>query len=144
MNGNYLIEAVFVQQPDPIGIRELPDSVLPNAKFDVVIHVSGCGIADQVIETLPTGFTYISINDSINYDVTLDGQDIQIIFMGDAVDITYQVQAPATEATYTFGRTLMNFHMIPFAIGGNSQTDVNIPLGSDQSSLIRSLKRELS
>ncbi len=80
--------------------RTLPASVASGAEFDVAIEASGCGTFGQVVETLPSGFVYIS--SSLPADqVEQIGSTVKFTFFGDAKSFTYRVKAPTVDTTTT-------------------------------------------
>ncbi len=107
--------------------RDLPNTVLPNTQFDVTVDVNGCGVAGQVIETLPFGFTYVGIDDPLDYNVTINGQTVTITFIGASKNITYQVMSPATQSIYTFSGIATGDDMVADSVGGD--TTINVTAG---------------
>jgi len=86
-----------------IATRTLPASVASGAEFDVAIEASGRGTFGQVVETLPSGFVYVS--SSLPADqVEPVGNNVKFTFLGDAKSFTYRVEAPTviTTTIYTF------------------------------------------
>ena len=106
MNSNKTVTAYFAGVS---GARTVPASVPSEAEFNVAIKASGCGIWGQVIETLPSGFTYVS--SSLPADqVEQVGNTVKFTFLDStSFTFTYKVKAPrvADTTTYTFqGRVL--------------------------------------
>jgi len=78
--------------------RTMPATVASGAEFDVAIDASGCGTFGQVVETLPSGFVYIS--SSVPADqVEQIGSTVKFTFFGDAKSFTYRVKAPPVDTT---------------------------------------------
>jgi hypothetical protein len=105
--------------------RDLPaTSVAPSAQFNVGIVASGCGFAGQVRETLPAGFTYVSVSDPVNIAVAVVGQEVRFTFMGASADFSYTVQATATAGTYTFAGVVLDQNQTPSTVGGDTPVTV--------------------
>ena len=106
MNSNKTVTSYFVQVS---GSRTLPSSVASGAEFNVAIEALGCGIWGQVIETLPSGFTYVSSSLPAGQVEQL-GNTVKFTFLDStSFTFTYKVKAPrvADTTTYTFqGRIL--------------------------------------
>lgn len=92
--------------------RDLPDSVLVNTDFDVTITLETT--FGNVVETLPTGFTYASCAAGTNMPAggvtgTAVGQEVTFTFFASATPatFTYKVTAPSSAVTgATFSGTL--------------------------------------
>jgi len=98
-------------------IRTLPASVASGAEFDVAIEASGCGTFGQVVETLPSGFVYVS--SSLPADqVEPVGNNVKFTFLADAKSFTYRVKAPTVDATTicTFHGVVMDVDRISYPI----------------------------
>lgn len=105
--------------------RDLPaTSVAPSANFNVGIVASGCGFGGEVRETLPAGFTYVSVSDPADIGVIVVGQLVRFTFQGPSADFTYTVQAPAGEATYTFAGVVLDGDLVSTTVGGDTQVTV--------------------
>jgi len=114
MDSDKTVTAYFVQVS---GTRTLPSSVASGADFDVTIAVSGCGIWGQVIETLPSGFTYVSC--SLPADqIEQIGNMLKFTFLGDSASFTYRVKAPTVDVTttYTFQGKVLDEDRISYPI----------------------------
>jgi len=103
--------------------RDLPDTVEPSASFNVGIVASGCGIAGQVSETLPAGFTYVSCSDP-GIGVVVTGSVVKFTFLSNGANFTYMVTAPAAEGTYTFAGSVKDGDLNQFTTGGDTQVEV--------------------
>ncbi|HEX73550.1 MAG TPA: hypothetical protein G4N93_00135 [Dehalococcoidia bacterium] len=84
--------------------RTLPASVASGAEFDVAIEASGCGTFGQVVETLPSGFVYVSSSLPAKR-VEPVGNMVKFTFLADAKSFTYRVKAPTVDTT-----TVCTFH----------------------------------
>ena len=82
--------------------RVLPPSVESGDTFDVTTETSECGAFGQVVETLPSGFTYLSCTPG-DIGVEQVGNIVKFTFLGSA-SFTYRLEAPTvdTTTTYTF------------------------------------------
>jgi hypothetical protein len=103
-----LVAAPMVLAAPATATRDLPPLVAPSQQFSVGMVVTGCGSFGQVKETLPTGFTYVSVSDPVNIAVSQVGQVVTFTFLGGSVSFTYTVQAPAVEDTYTFAGVVVD------------------------------------
>ena len=98
----------------PGGIRSFsPMSAAPGGVVVVTITASGY---DQVVETLPSGFSYVS--SSLPDDsVTVNGQEVTFILLG-GTDFTYRVTAPGAAGHYSFSGVLTNSDREEVPVGG--------------------------
>lgn len=119
-----LVAAPMVMAAPATATRDLPSTVAPGAEFSVAIVVSGCGSFGQVKETLPTGFTYVSVSDPGDIAVSQVGQVVTFTFLGGSITFTYTVEAPATEDTYTFAGVVIDDDQSQFTVGGDTQVEV--------------------
>ena len=103
--------------------RTLPATVEPGANFDVGINASGCGFMGQVVETLPAGSTYVSCSDP-GMGVEVVGNEVKFTFLGNVVNFTYTVTAPAAEGTYNFAGVVKDENLVESGIGGDTQIEV--------------------
>jgi hypothetical protein len=93
-----LVIAIPVLASPATATRTHPASVASGAEFDVTIEASGCGTFGQVVETLPSGFVYIS--SSLPADqVEQIGSTVKFTFFADAKSFTYRVEAPTVGTT---------------------------------------------
>ena len=109
--------------------RTLPASVASGADFDVGIVASDCGAFGQVVETLPTGFSYVG-TDSTDVIVTPVGNTVKFTFMGNSVSFDYTVTASTTAGTYSFSGVVKDADKIEYDIGGNTAITVSAPEGA--------------
>ena len=103
--------------------RTLPDSADPGAEFDVAIEASGCGSFGQVVETLPSGFSYVS-TDSTDVTVTEVDDTVKFTFMGDEVSFDYTVTASTTAESYSFSGIVKDEDLNEVVIGGDTDIDI--------------------
>lgn len=80
--------------------RELPASVARGEQFQVTVNVADYGSAGQVLEKIPSGFTYLgsSLQDEA---VSVNGSKISFLLMGET-GFSYTLEAPASSGTYIF------------------------------------------
>jgi len=85
---------------DASASRELPASVTRDEQFQVTVNVANYGSAGQVLEKIPSGFTYLgsSLQDEA---VSVNGSKISFLLMGET-GFSYTLEAPASSGTYTF------------------------------------------
>ncbi len=98
-----LVPGVVMATPDTAE-RDLPDSVLVNAEFDVTITLETT--FGQVVETLPANFAFVSCAAGSNMpeggvSATVDGQVVTFTFFASATPatFTYTVTAPSSPVT---------------------------------------------
>ena len=96
--------------------------VLPGGRLEVTIAVSDYGGFGQVVETLPSGFSYEGSNLS-EAAVAVDGQTVAFTLLGDE-RFTYTVAAPSAEGPHSFSGVLLDSHRIEQAVGGDSSIRV--------------------
>ena len=96
--------------------------VLPGGRLEVTIAVSDYGGFGQVVETLPSGFSYEG-SDLSEAAVAVDGQTVAFTLLGDE-RFTYTVAAPGAEGPHSFSGVLLDSHLIEQAVGGDSSIRV--------------------
>ena len=111
--------------------RTLPASVNEGAYFDVGIEASGCGNFGQVVETLPSGFSYVG-TDSTDVTVTPEDSTVKFTFIGDAVSFDYTVTSSTTAGTYSFSGVVKDEDKIEYTIGGEAEIVVGATLESEE------------
>ena len=109
----------------PTATRTLPTSVAPGETFEVRIEATDYGMAGQVIETLPDGFSYVNSSLSPS-QVTQEDQTVTFTLLGET-SFTYNVTASSTPGTYTFSGILKDFEKNEYDIGGDSSIRVEVP-----------------
>ena len=104
--------------------RTLPTNhVQPGSQFDVGIVVA-CGAFGQVRETLPVGFTYVSVSDPGNIGVEQIGTQVKFTFVPGTISFTYRVQAPVAKGEYHFAGVVLDSDKNPFTVGGHTAVTV--------------------
>ena len=99
---------VTAQQDDPSANRSFsPATVAPGERVTVTITVANYGQASSVVETLPSGFTWVSSTHPSG-QVDRDGQEVTFTLFGET-SLTYSVTASSTERQYSFSGTLWDF-----------------------------------
>ena len=96
-------------------------SVLPGGTLEVAITATRYGRFGQVRETLPDGFGYTGSNLS-DAAVSVDGQTITFTLLGDT-SLTYTVDAPSPEGSYSFSGVLLDEKKVEEAVGGASSVN---------------------
>jgi len=91
--------------------------------------VADCGVFSQVRETLPPGFTYVSVSDPDNLLVEQENGEVRFTLMG-AISFSYTVQAPMVEDTYLFEGVVLDWDKNPFAVAGDTSITVGKVLDS--------------
>ena len=96
--------------------------VLPDGRLEVTIAVSDYGGFGQVVETLPSGFSYEG-SDLSEAAVAVEGQTVAFTLLGDE-RFTYTVAAPSAEGSHSFAGVLLDSHRVEQAVGGDSSIRV--------------------
>jgi len=114
---SYPIEDDEITVFEPSGTRTLPSSVTSGAQFDITIEALGCGTFGQVVETLPSGFTYVSSSLPADQVEQMDST-VKFTFLGDSASFTYRIKAPTvdTTTTYTFHGVVKDENRISYPI----------------------------
>ena len=99
-----------------------PAPASAGGELEVTITAAGYGGFGQVVETLPTGFSYVSssLSDSA---VTVAGQEVSFTLFGHTT-FTYTVAAPSAGGTYSFSGVLKNSKSVEQPVGGVSSITV--------------------
>ena len=95
--------------------------VLPGGELKVTITASGYGALGQIVETLPTGFNYVSSTPVV---AVVEDQTVTFTLLGDK-SVTYTVTAPSEEGTYSFAGILKDSEKMERPVGGHSQITVS-------------------
>lgn len=94
--------------------RILPSSVKTNEVFQVTVNVADYGAAGQVLEKLPSGFTYV--NSTLpERAVTVKGDEVSFLLMTEK-SFGYTLKAPASSGTYKFAGILRDINKTEFTI----------------------------
>ena len=96
--------------------------VLPGGRLEVTIAVSDYGGFGQVVETLPSGFSYEG-SDLAEAAVAVEGQTVAFTLLGEE-RFTYTVAAPSAEGPHSFSGVLLDSHRVDQAVGGDSSIRV--------------------
>ncbi len=96
--------------------------VLPDGALEVTITAAGYGRFGQVVETLPTGFSYTG-SDLSEAAVAVEGQTVAFTLLGDE-RFTYAVAAPSAEGAYSFSGVLLDADKVAAPVGGASSIRV--------------------
>ena len=91
--------------------------------MEIEISVSGLGVAGQVQETLPDGFSFASSDET----ATLVGQTVQFTVFGNEATFRYTVTAPAASGTYDFSGKVVDFNKDQRDVDGDSSIEVMDP-----------------
>lgn len=94
--------------------RTLPSSVSTNEAFQVTIDVADYGAAGQVLEKLPTGFTYVD-STLPEEAVTVNGSKVSFLLMNEE-SFSYTLKAPSSSGTYQFTGILRDINKTEFSI----------------------------
>ena len=95
---------------------------LPGGALEVTITAAGYGGFGQVVETLPSGFSYQG-SDLSEAAVKVEGRTVSFTLLGDE-RFTYTVATPSAEGSYSFAGVLLDANKAEQAIGGDSSTRV--------------------
>ena len=117
-----------------------PAPASAGGELEVTITAAGYGGFGQVVETLPTGFSYVSssLSDS---EVTVAGQEVSFTLFGHTT-FTYTVAAPSAGGTYSFSGVLKNSKGVEQPVGGVSSITVeaaalNVSITRSATTLVR-------
>ena len=124
------IAAPIVAADTCTATRALPTSVEPGAEFDVDIVVAGCGGFAQVRETLPPGFTYVSVSKPGDVAVSQTNGEVVFTFFPGTIEFYYTVEAPIVEDTYLFGGVVLDVDKVQYTVAGDTSITVGKVLDS--------------
>ncbi len=96
--------------------------VLPGGALEVTITAAGHGGFGQVVETLPSGFSYEG-SDLSDAAVQANSQTVTFILLGDE-SFTYTVTAPSAAGVYSFSGILLDSNKAEQAVEGESSVRV--------------------
>ena len=94
----------------------------PSGRLEVTIAVSDYGPFGQVVETLPSGFSYEG-SDLSDAAVAAEGQTVAFTLLGDE-RFTYTVAAPSAEGSYSFSGVMRDADKVAEPVGGASSIRV--------------------
>ena len=94
----------------------------PGGRLEVTIAVSDYGPFGQVVETLPSGFSYEG-SDLSDAAVAVEGQTVAFTLVGDE-RFTYTVAAPSAEGSYSFSGVMRDADKVAEPVGGASSIRV--------------------
>jgi len=117
--------------------RSFSDSTVdPGDSIVVAMTAAGYGAFGQVVETLPSGFTYVSSSLPSGQVTEEAGNKVKFTLLGDA-SFTYTVTASSVEGVYTFSGIIKDADMAEFAVTGD--TTVTVGAGGVVASATRTL-----
>ena len=100
--------------------------VAPGAEFTVTIAAANYGGFGGVIDTLPTGFSFVSSALGEAIEDTPDGRErVRFILFQAPPSFTYVVKASSVSGPYTFEGSLTDAEQVPHAVGGEARITVS-------------------
>ena len=97
----------------------------PDSELRVNISASNYGPFGQVVETLPSGFSYVRSSVETS-EVDVDGQTVQFTLFG-VSSFYYVVRVPAEEGQHTFSGVIRNSDRQERTVAGHTQLRVGPP-----------------
>jgi len=116
--------------PSSVLTRILPDTAEPGATIQVTITASVSSFGMEITETIPENFTFVNFTFSRanNVDINVSGNILTFtvvdLSIADGFTVTYHLQAPSAEGTYTFSGTYQSIGGSPASIGGDTTVTV--------------------
>ena len=108
--------------------RSFSDSMVePGDQVVVSIEADEYGLGGLVIETLPSGFDYVSSSLTSPRAVTVDGQQVSFSIISGSGSFTYTVTASSVVGEYTFSGIIRDFDQDEAPVGGDSDITVGTP-----------------
>ena len=104
-------------------------SVLPGGRLEVTITPTGYGSLGQVVETLPSGFSYTRSSLAAS-QVAVEGRTVTFTLLGES-DFRYTVTAPSAEGSYTFSGVIKDVNRAAASVSGASTIRVGPPPNAD-------------
>ncbi len=106
-----------------------PDTVEPGGTVTVTLTSTAAAIGVQIIETIPDGFTHVSHDSSGANAVQFSQSGNTLTFTvtdiaADGFTLTYTLQAPSDEGTYTFSGTYEPMGGTVADVGGETTVQV--------------------
>ena len=113
---------ITVEGAGPTASRSFsPPSVSKGGNLEVTITAGNYGFGGQIVETLPSGFEYVSSDPA---GATFDSDDRTVTFtLVDETTFKYTVTAPSRDVMYSFSGVLMDSDRMSHTIGGSSRVD---------------------
>ena len=123
-----VVPGVIMASPAATASRDLPaTAVEPGAEFDVGITASDYGMMGQVVETLPSGFSYVSSTLDAS-QVNVAGSLVSFILIGET-SFTYSVTAATVEDTYLFSGIIKDSDLNEFTVLDDTEITVVADIG---------------
>ncbi|AKJ38539.1 PGF-pre-PGF domain-containing protein [Methanosarcina barkeri] len=94
--------------------RTFPSSVSSDEEFKVTVNVSDYGAAGQVLEKLPSGFTFVS-STLPKRAVTVNGSEVSFLLINEK-SFSYTLKAPSTTGTYKIVGILRDINKAEFPV----------------------------
>jgi hypothetical protein len=136
-----LFIATVLMLPTAVGAasssRTMPASVEPGAQFTVNMAVADYGSIGSVVETLPSGFTYVGSPLDAS-QVIVAGNTVTFNLMGES-GFEYTVTASSVEDTYAFSGILKNVDKSEVTVGGDTSIAVTTSAQNNGASAVRTL-----
>ena len=101
------------------------DWASPGSEIRINISASNYGPFGQVVETLPSGLSYVR-SSLEKREVDVNGQTVQFTLFG-VSSFYYVVSVPAEEGQYTFSGVIRNSERAERAVSGHTQLRVGPP-----------------
>ena len=104
-------------------VRTFADTwVAPGGQLDVTITVQDYGTFGQVLETLPSGFSYVA-STLDDFSVSAAGDTVTLTLLGED-QFTYTVEAPEAEGNYNFSGILRDSNKVVETVSGQNSLRV--------------------
>ena len=100
-------------------------TVAPGGQITVTVAASGLGSFGQVVETIPSGFTYVST--TFADGAVVSGQTVSFTIFGSSANFTYTVTASSTAGSYSFSGMVKDSNRATRSVGGSSSVTVSAP-----------------
>ena len=100
-------------------------SVLPGGRLEVTITPTGYGSLGQVVETLPSGFSYAGSSLAAS-QVAVEGRTVTFTLLGES-NFRYTVTAPSAEGSYAFSGVIKDVNRSAASVSGASTIRVGPP-----------------
>ena len=111
----------------------------PGSAVVITVNASGYGAFGLIVETLPSGFSYVS-SSLPDTAVMVSGQEVSFTLLGNQA-FTYTVTASGTEGKYSFSGTVTNADGTKQPVAGISgiavRTAPNVQAASDTTTPVR-------